>query len=173
VISRLALILVLLGSPAYAGGDPVKELGLQALHEHAPDIVIEDFQGNTTKISDHLGHPIVLHFWATWCTGCVQELPQLAALAQVFGKDSITFFAISIDERGKKMEIERFVGDLQPRLATWIPQSPAQAERYWAWGVPMTYFINAKGEIVARGMGAKNWSKIPSTEWSTFFQSLK
>lgn len=169
----VALILILLGSLADAVASPAQELGLQAMHGKAPDITIEDLHGNTVKLSNYLGHPIVLHFWATWCTSCTRELPELAALSRVWEQDGIVFFAISVDDRDKKQKIEHFMRDLQPGLMAWLPKDSARAAQYWAWGVPMTYFINARGENVARRMGAQNWSKIPAAKLSAFFQNLK
>ena len=41
----------------------------------APDFTLEDYSGNTLKLSDLNGKPIVLNFWASWCPPCKAELP--------------------------------------------------------------------------------------------------
>jgi thiol-disulfide isomerase/thioredoxin len=168
----LALILTLC-SQAQAGSVSLQKLGLQALHGDAPEIALEDFRGNTVKISDERGHPVVLHFWATWCASCVRELPELVTLSKSWEKMGVRFFAVSVEDKNKQRLIESFVRDLHPMPVIWLPKSSSLAEPYWAWGVPMTYFIDSQGKFVARGMGAKEWTQISGVDWSAFFRTNK
>ena len=52
------------------------------------------------KLSDHMGKKqIVLNFWASWCTSCIEELPLLKALKQKYPQ--ALFIAINSGERKK------------------------------------------------------------------------
>ena len=43
------------------------------------------------------GRPVFLNFWATWCAPCMDELPDLAALARESGGTNVAFLGISLD----------------------------------------------------------------------------
>jgi len=52
------------------------------------------------------GDTVVLNFWATWCTACVLEMPELGELAQRF--PDVRFVGISIDEGKSAAEVAAF-----------------------------------------------------------------
>ncbi len=51
----------------------------------APDFSVLDRNGNTVKLSNFSGKPVVLNFWATWCGPCKSELP---AFNKLYGEYS-------------------------------------------------------------------------------------
>ena len=59
----------------------------------APDFTVYDAAGNEVHLSDFAGKPVVLNFWATWCTPCCQELPHFDEIHRKYG-DSVTVVAL-------------------------------------------------------------------------------
>jgi thiol-disulfide isomerase/thioredoxin len=49
-------------------------------------------------LTSHKGRVLVLHFWATWCWPCMQELPLLAKLARDAGPRGVDFLPVSLDD---------------------------------------------------------------------------
>lgn len=41
----------------------------------APDFTVLDMDGNPVKLSDMFGKPVVLNFWASWCSSCKTAMP--------------------------------------------------------------------------------------------------
>ena len=59
------------------------------------DVALTDMEGQTVQLFDLTGKPMVLHFWATWCGICEQEMPDWESLYQEFG-DEVTFVMVDV-----------------------------------------------------------------------------
>ena len=143
---------LLFSGPAAKGdGRFPASLRLDPLDQPAPALGVS----NGKTLADYRGRWVVLHFWATWCAPCVKELPSLDRLSERW-KDRVAFFAVSIDEDGET-SVPRFIRKQNIRIPVLLFRAVRAPERYWGWGVPVTYFINPKGRLVARAMGPRAW----------------
>jgi cytochrome c biogenesis protein CcmG, thiol:disulfide interchange protein DsbE len=62
----------------------------------APDFDLRALDGKKFKLSHFRGRPVLINFWATWCTACVAEIPELIALQQELG-DRVTILGVVLD----------------------------------------------------------------------------
>jgi len=67
----------------------------------APDFALPDLDGNTLRLSDFSGRPVVLNFWATWCAPCRLEMPELARAAADYADQGLVVLAINQDGVGR------------------------------------------------------------------------
>lgn len=67
----------------------------------APDLVLQDMNGATKKLSDFKGKIIYVDLWATWCGPCIQESPAFEALGKKYAQEEIVFLPISTDSTPK------------------------------------------------------------------------
>lgn len=51
----------------------------------SPDFSLKDLQGHSLRLSNFRGRVVVLNFWATWCTACAAEIPDLVSLQREMG----------------------------------------------------------------------------------------
>src|SRR5262245_22069676 len=52
--------------------------------DQSPDFSIRDQTGRRVSLSDYRGKAVFLHFWATWCQPCAEELPLIDAMKKAF-----------------------------------------------------------------------------------------
>jgi cytochrome c biogenesis protein CcmG/thiol:disulfide interchange protein DsbE len=131
---------------------------LQRLDEAAPDFLLRDASGNALRLGDLRGHPIILHFWATWCKPCRAELPTLEALTHQIADSDIILVFVAIDTEADEAQVRRYVHDLGVGLPVYLARAGTISDRYWSWGVPVTYLIDREGRLVARALGPRNWA---------------
>lgn len=109
----------------------------------------------TLRLADLRGHPVVLDFFASWCTACRGELPGMAALArQLAGR--VTFAGINSQETGDGLAMARQYGvDTWP-LARDVGGTQASGlhDALGARGMPLTAFYDSNGRLMTVVLGA-------------------
>ena len=165
----LGLTLLFDGSSYSLDKAHLKALGIQELKQEAPDFTIKDPGGKVMGLKDFRGKVVILHFWATWCKPCKEEFPAFEKLYQgLKGKDA-AFLPISIDAKANKDEVDAFARGLGATFPVFLARDGNVTDRYWTWGVPVTYFIDKKGWIIGRAIGPRDWA---SSEMKGFIDSL-
>jgi|GEM_PF-3087527 len=79
--------------PRKRAGDPSPPTAGRA----APDLEVETFDGQKVQLSKLKGKTVLLHFWATWCTPCLEETPRLKAFVEGRRGAGRAFEAISLN----------------------------------------------------------------------------
>ena len=123
----------------------------------APDFTVLDKDGNTVRLSDKFGKPIVINFWATWCPPCKQELPDFDKLCKEYG-DRIVFMMVNLTDgyRDTVDGTKRFVSGKGYTFPVYFDTKDNAASAYNVSSIPQTTFIDAKGNIYTTRIGAMN-----------------
>ena len=117
----------------------------------APDFTVQDWDGNEVKLSDYIGKPIVLNFWAHWCGPCQMEMPEFNAVYEELGGE-VTFLMVhegAAVEDGKEKVTEG--GYTFPVV---FDADSSAGNLYGITAFPTTFFIDAEGNLQAYYMGA-------------------
>ena len=150
----LGLVGLLLG-----GGQVSLDSNTLQVGDSVPDISLYTLDGLPVRLSDTEG-PVVLNFWATWCSPCRRELPLLERASMRYEQQGVSVVGISVGE--SVATVSEFVEDLDLSYALWL-DSPAAApdtdnsqtvfNAFGGRGLPLTVFIDASGVIRARQVG--------------------
>ena len=132
--------------PAEVGDEPLR------VGERAPNFNVKTLDGKLLSLDDFKGKFVLLDFWATWCTPCVAELPNLKAVHEAYRNDhQFAIVSLSLDETADILA--RFVKDHKlPWLQGIVgPESPV-VTAYGATAIPATFLIGPDGRIIARDL---------------------
>lgn len=123
----------------------------------APDFTVLDKDGNTVRLSDKFGKPVVINFWATWCPPCKHELPDFDKLCKEYG-DRVVFMMVNLTDgyRDTVDGTKRFVSDKGYTFPVYFDTKDNAASAYNVSSIPQTTFIDAKGNIYTTRIGAMN-----------------
>ena len=124
----------------------------------APPLVFKDHAGIEKPLSGelHQGKPILLHFWATWCAPCREELPALTRAAHEAG-DSIIFLPVAVDE-GKPEAVDNYLNEQKLSLPTLYDPGAGEAQKIGTQSFPETWLLTPDGKVVAHWEGAVEWN---------------
>lgn len=138
--------------------DALESRHMQQLEETAPDFLLRDGSGRTFHLTDLRGHAVILHFWATWCKPCRKELPTLQAMASRLAGSNAVVIAVAIDAKSDAASVRRYAVDLGVTIPVYLASEGTISDRYWSWGVPVTYLIDPEGRLIARSLGPRDWA---------------
>jgi cytochrome oxidase Cu insertion factor (SCO1/SenC/PrrC family) len=115
----------------------------------APAFSLETTDGRRVKLSELLGRPLVINFWATYCAPCRAEMPMLQS--KVGGQSTAQL--VLVNEGDSAAAASAFLSSAGVHQASLLDSDLAVGRAYGAVGLPITVFVGADGSIDARQIG--------------------
>ena len=143
-MKRIFLIAALLG----ACGDVKSAADVGAT---AQDFTARDTDGNTFRLSDHIGKEVVLiDFWATWCQPCLAEMPHLEKMQTEYKSKGLLVVAVSMDGPESIADVPAFAKRNQMNFPVLLDEDSSIASIYNPRkSAPLSAIIDKQGRIAA------------------------
>jgi thiol-disulfide isomerase/thioredoxin len=132
----------------------ISQAGASALlriGDKAPEISLPDTDGKIVNLSSTRGNIVLLDFWASWCTPCRKENPNLVKAFNQYSGYGFRVFQVSLD----KSKEEWLSGITEDKLSSWIHVSDL---KYWnsvvvplykIESIPYNLLLDKDGKIIA------------------------
>ena len=116
-------------------------------------LVIHDLEGHDVDLGSIIGQkPVLIEFWASWCTSCAAMLPRLKAAHREFG-DDVAFVGINVTVGDSPTKAREYVAREAPPFVVLYDDAGTAAG---AWDPPATSFIiiaDRTGQVIYTGVG--------------------
>ena len=123
--------------------------------EMAPDFTLADMDGNSHKLSDYRGKPVIINFWATWCPPCREEMPSMERAWNKIKEQNIAMLAINVGE--DEDTIFTFMADYPASFTILLDTSGTMIDQWPVQGLPTTFVVSPDGRLVYRAIGGREW----------------
>jgi peroxiredoxin len=117
----------------------------------AQDFNARDTNGNTFRLSDHIGKEVVLiDFWATWCVPCLAEMPHLERMYEQYKSRGFLVVAVSMDGPETIADVPAFAKRNQMNFTVLLDEDSSIAGVYNPRkSAPLSAIIDKQGRISA------------------------
>jgi peroxiredoxin len=122
----------------------------------AHDFAGEMMDAKTVNLKDYRGRFVLLNFWATWCSPCLKEMPDLEKAYLQMGQEKMVVLAVGMGESvGKIKAFFDKYGFSFPLLAD---NKMEITKLYGVRNIPVTYLIDPDGIVLGRALGIRDWA---------------
>lgn len=139
----------------------------------APQFELNDASGQKIKLEKYKGKLVLIHFWASWCGPCLDEIPQWVELGTVFKDKPVQLIAISQDQNWQDAQKILPSQKLTSNVISLLDTPGDVSDRYGTYQFPETYLLNADLKIVFKWVGPQDWGSKTTHEFIEKFIKTK
>ena len=153
-----------------SGGEGSQQGGTdQESSSGAVEFTLTDQYGARHSISDYRGKVIFLNFWATWCSPCRMEMPDIQALYQEYeamGEEAeVVFLSVAtpgLGGEGTKEEVISFMEENGYTYPVLMDETGEVSAMFGISAYPTTYMIDREGKVYGYVSGALSRENMES-----------
>jgi len=147
--AALGVAAMLQAGKASAQGDAGVPVGTSA-----PIVTVNDLDGKPVDLGQWIGKkPVVIEFWATWCTNCEELLPRFREARKVHG-DRVEFIGVNVTVNQTPERVRRYLADHDVPFRILYDDKGTSTRAYLAPATSYVVIVNQAGKVVYTGVGA-------------------
>ena len=125
----------------------------------APNFILKEVKtGQPIILSHYKGKVVVVDFWATWCPPCRAEIPHWVALYNQYKNSGLVIIGVSMDD--SPTPVKPFIDEYHVDYPVVMGDNKVANEYGGIEGIPTTFVIDQKGDIVKQVVGYRSSGKF-------------
>lgn len=134
---------------------------------HAQNFTLNDVDGEKFELRKLEGQWVFLHFWASWCGPCREEMPAIQTLSETMKGEK--FQVVMINTAEDEDTIFEFLGAINVDLNSLMDVDGLVTEVWKPRGLPTSFLIDPEGKVKYQAIGGREWEK---PEYINFLKQL-
>ncbi|MEW4282320.1 TlpA disulfide reductase family protein [Priestia koreensis] len=123
----------------------------------APNFDLRTIQGKSAQLDDYEGKPVLINFWATWCPPCRAEMPEIEEFYGKY-KNDVVVLGINLTQTEASIDgVKAFVNEYNATFPVLLDEEMNVSTLYKVQGYPTSYFVDGKGIIRQKIVGAMSY----------------
>ena len=147
--------------------EELEDFELSKEKQNISDLKFKDDEGREISFSDFQDKVLLVNFWATWCAPCIKEMPSLDRLKRKINKN-FDVIAVSVDRDGVKKVKDFFNENKITNLGKYFDTKNSLAKEMNLIGLPTSFFINKKGDLIGYFQGDMEWDNNTVIEFINY-----
>jgi len=147
VLNSLLVVAVLLAAALVVG--PLSLAPLSAAEPDRPNLSLTTLAGEDFDLGRQRGHVVVVHFWATWCPQCTEEMPQLQSFFEHYRERGVEVIAVSQDRSRDIDEVHHMMHQMKMTYPVAMSHTASRNTFGEQVMLPVTYVIDSQGVLRA------------------------
>lgn len=124
-------------------------------------VMLTDLDGAKVAIDSLLDEgPLVINFWATWCSPCKLEMPHLEKLYSEFAPKGVQFAAISVDRKSHASRVKSFLEKHKMSVPAYLDYDTSLAKGFSVRAIPTTMIILEDRSLYHRNKGYRAGDEV-------------
>ena len=125
-----------------AGAIPAPQKGFLA-----PDFNLQTLNGESLRLSDFRGQPVLINLWASWCPPCRAEMPAMQSVYETYKDQGFVILAVNATNQDSKADAAAFVAEYQLTFPVLLDINGEVSQAYQLRSLPTSFFVNREGII--------------------------
>ena len=126
----------------------------------APDFTLTDMDGKEVRLSEQRGKKVLINFWTTWCGYCKEEMPLIQKLHQQGGENWRVLTVNITSTETSVQKVKSYIDSNGFTFPVLLDQKGSVATLYGVQGIPASFMLNEKGEVIRTKVGPFNEKEI-------------
>jgi thiol-disulfide isomerase/thioredoxin len=156
----LAIALILGAGAVDPAAASAQESGI-AVGARAPVVTVHDLDGKSVNLGEYIGKkPVLLEFWATWCTNCEELLPRVRSAQAAYG-GKVEFIGVNVTVNQSPERVRRFIEANKPPYRTLYDDAGTSTRAYQVPATSYVVIVDRSGRVAYTGLGGDQDLETP------------